>query len=62
MATVTVHSFVTYDGRTDQWIYHETKRTAENIEAIGCKIIPNTAKNVDETALDEYGVYDPRAA
>jgi hypothetical protein len=57
---ITVYHFHYYDGLNDKSLVSKRKLSAESIKAIGKEPMPETAEEVDETALDEYGRYNPR--
>ena len=59
MKTVIVHHFQHYDFINDVSKSPPSKRTAKDITALGCKIIPGTAEKVDAHQLDDEGRYYP---
>jgi hypothetical protein len=61
---ITVYHFRYYERRTDESLVSERKMSADGINALPRKgqIMPETAEEIDESELDEYGRYDPRKA
>ena len=59
---VTVHHMKVWNGTNDKWEIPPSKRTAEDIAALGGVIIPDTAEEVDSTELDGHGRYFPHGA
>jgi hypothetical protein len=59
MKMVTVHSFKVWDINKGDYAYPPLKSTAERIERARGVIIPNTAEDVPEFAVDGDGQYDP---
>ena len=57
MKTVIVHHFKHYDVINDVSKSPPSKRTAKNIKALGCEIIPGTAEKVSADKLDDDGRY-----
>ncbi len=58
---VTVHGFKKWSQKEGENIPSRYKCTADWIQEIGGEIIPWTAEEVDESALDSDGRYDPKA-
>jgi hypothetical protein len=59
---VAVYSFQVYDAMKGEYAKQAaSKRTADDIQRIGGKIIPGTQQIVDSRALDEQGRYMPPA-
>ena len=53
----TVHSFTLPHAENGTRVMSTTKRTAEQIAAMGGEVVPNTAEEVDEALLIENGAY-----
>ncbi len=58
---VTVHGFEKWDQQQGENIRSRYKCTADGIQKMHAEIIPWTAEEVDESALDSDGRYDPKA-
>ena len=58
---VTVHHFKVWDQAAGDHVVPPRKSTAERIKQIGGTIIPGTSEEVDESAIDSEGRFDPRA-
>ncbi len=58
---VTVYHFKVWDQQQGEYIIQPLKSPADRIQEIGGKIIPGTAENVDVSALDSEGRYDPKS-
>ncbi len=59
---VRVHYFKVWDQQQGAYIIQPRKSTANRIQEIpSAEIIPGTAEDVDVSALDSRGRYDPKA-
>jgi hypothetical protein len=56
---VTVHQFKVWSIGSGDYIVQPRKSTAERIAEAGGEIIPGTAEEVEQSALDPLGRYDP---
>ena len=56
---VTVHYFKKWHQQQGEYIVQPRKSPADRIQEIGGQIIPGTDEEVDESALDSEGRYDP---
>jgi hypothetical protein len=56
---VTVYHFKVWDNARGDYTVPPLKSPAERIEEAGGVIIPGTAEQVEERALDAHGRYDP---
>jgi len=56
----TVHQVRVWDFAEDKYVILPLKCTAERITLIRGEIIPGTAEEVEESALDATGRYDPQ--
>ena len=54
---VTVHSFTLPHAENGTRVMSTTKRTVEQIAAMGGEVGPETAEEIDEASLIEGGVY-----
>jgi hypothetical protein len=59
---VTVHQFKVWDHTRGGHFIQPLKSPAGRIHEMGGEIIPGTAEEVELTALDAHGRYDPRPA
>jgi hypothetical protein len=59
-SVVTVHRFRVWDQMRGELVPQPLKSTEERIRMIKGEIIPGTAEDVAETALDKEGRYDPQ--
>ena len=57
---VQVYHMKKYNGTDDVWEFPPSKRTADDIAALGGVLIPETAEEVDPKDLDDHGRYFPR--
>ena len=55
----TVHNFTLWDHLAGKRIMLAYKCTQERIEKLGGEIVPYTAEEVDESDLDDDGIYIP---
>ena len=58
---VRVYHFRWWDASADRWRFPHRKSTADRIHESHGEIIDGSEEEVDESALDEHGRYDPRA-
>jgi hypothetical protein len=61
MAKVTVHNYLLWDHQRGRSVSPPVKGTLERIEAIGGKVVPGTAEQVEASALDGRSRYTPQA-
>jgi hypothetical protein len=59
---VTVHHFKVWSITTGGYVASARKAIIETIREAKGEIVPGTAEEVDETALDGQGFYGPRSA
>ena len=57
---VIVHHFEVWDVTLGDWVRQPLKSTAERIQQVKGRIIPGTEEEVDPSALDAHGRYNPR--
>ena len=62
MTKVTVHHYLVWDHQRGRSAMPPMKATLERIKAIGGKVLPGTAEQVDASALDARSRYVPKAA
>lgn len=61
MAKVAVHNYLVWDHLRGRSVSPRMKATVERIEAVGGKIVPGTAEQVEDSALDGRSSYLPQA-
>jgi hypothetical protein len=60
--TIQVHHMKKWNVTSDKWEIPPTKRTAQDIEALGGVVVEDTAEEIDRKDLDEHGRYFPTGA
>jgi hypothetical protein len=57
---VTVHNYEVWGIIPGDWMRQPHKGTEERIRETKGRIVPATAEEVDSSAIDRYGLYDPK--